>query len=201
MRECLRLAQPLFVCIRVYLCAHIFWRWACYQLGATHRAYKRPPVLGWQVLARPPGSSNITKEVKPVLLSGKDLHLHNFYISVICCAVNFIFARVAYQICALRLILCVEAVTGGGAAGARHSPSAVLATVRLWGRCTVVESCGSAKCSCTAPSVRQRRVLVEEEEEHRQQQSCVERAESVGRRLTPRPRRLPLDSTLGREED
>ena len=45
--------------------------------------------------------------------------------------------------------------------------------------------------------MRQRRVLVEEEEEHRQQQSCVERAESVGRRLTPRPRRLPLDSTLG----
>ena len=75
--------------------------------------------------------------------------------------------------------------------------SGVECCVRLWGRCTVVESCGSAKCSCTAPSVRQRRVLVEEEEEHRQQQSCVERAESVGRRLTPRPRRLPLDSTLG----
>ena len=75
--------------------------------------------------------------------------------------------------------------------------SGVECSVRLWGRCTVVESCGSAKCSCTAPSVRQRRVFVEEEEEHRQQQSCVERAESVGRRLTPRPRRLPLDSTLG----
>ena len=45
--------------------------------------------------------------------------------------------------------------------------------------------------------MRQRRVLVEEEEEHWQQQSCVERAESVGRRLTPRPRRLPLDLTLG----